>query len=178
MMSRSSSLLLSIVIMLSSGCAMLHVETIENDVPFHAVTQDLCGVVALQAVLEYHEVEFELEWLKREAYSPFLKGAPPSILAETARKLGLVSSVEVGDFEKLSMWVAGGDVPILYLGGKSTSERGHFVVVTGMRADSKGVRIHAVDRPNRWYSRRSFEKGWAAGEYTAVLISKPKKDGK
>jgi ABC-type bacteriocin/lantibiotic exporter with double-glycine peptidase domain len=176
--SRPSSLLLPIVIMLSSGCAMLHVETIENDVPFHASIKDLCGVVALQAVLEYHEVEFEFDWLKKEAYSPFLKGSPPSILAETARKLGLVSSVEEGDFEKLSMWVAAGDVPILYLGGKSTSERGHFVVVTGMRADRKGVRIHAVDKPNRWYSYRTIKKGWAAGEYTAVLISKPKKDGK
>jgi len=121
-------LLFASMLWLSNGCSILRAGAFVNDVPFSATEEDLCGVNALQMVLDYYKVQFDPAWLKSEVNIPYLKGSTPALIAETACKLGLAGAVEKGDINTLTEWVEDGLVPIIYLGGRETGDRGHFVV--------------------------------------------------
>jgi len=140
-------------------------------VPFCAQEADHCGDAALEMVFRYYGVAVDRNEIAKEVFVPALRGTIPDLLANAATEAGFSASVVRGDLRQLKKWLCDGIPPIIFLGPAVGSDKGHFVVVTGIDGNGGIISAHTGSRRNRRYKAREFLGQWKTGGFTSVLIT-------
>lgn len=172
-----STVALLLLIPFLSGCATLGNGAVRLDVPFRRQEPNQCGVSALEMVLAYWNLPSDHDALAAELYIPAWKGSIPALLAESARRHGLAAGVRTACAEDLITSLRAGAPPIVLLGPLGSDPRGHFVVVTGIRADLTAFRLHGSRHPDRWWPADRFLQRWASGQNVAIFLPRLSAEG-
>ena len=155
-----------------AGCLSLG-QAILIDVPFHEQPPNRCGAASVGMVAQYLGVVLDWEALDREVYIPALAGTVPELMAEGARKQGLLAQVEECTEADLQKLLEEGVPPILLLAPAGDESKGHFAVATGLNLRTGALRVHSGRERNRWMSRKAWQSRWVQAGRCVVVVRRP-----
>lgn len=155
------------------GCAIPYGGvTVEVPASSRSYPDGQCGVAAAEAILAFWKLPFTHDRVVRDLYVPAVEGTPPDLLAWFLDRHGLSAPAGRGDIPLLGRSLRDGAPPVCFLGGGAATERGHFLVVTGLTRDQARVRVLSEGR-SHWQRTSEFTNRWERGHFT-VLLPRPK----
>ena len=170
-----TALFLALVLLPAAGClAPPSQRTAKVSVPFIPQPPDRCGPVALAMVETYYGAAPDLDALADYVQIPALSGTIPDLLAEAARRDGFTAEIATLAPMQIHAALLAGKPLILLLGPDPDTPddpRGHFLVATGYRPDTRALRVHTGTRKDVWLPPDSWLPRYQAAGSTALLLS-------
>ena len=148
--------------------------TAKVSVPFIPQPPDRCGPVALAMVETFYGSAPDLDALVSYVQIPALSGTIPDLLAEAARRDGFTAEILTLTPMQIHAVLLAGKPPILLLGPDPDTPddpRGHFLVATGYRPETRSIRVHTGTRKNVWIPSESWLPRYQSAGSTALLLA-------
>jgi ABC-type bacteriocin/lantibiotic exporter with double-glycine peptidase domain len=143
-------------------------------VPFFSDQTDQCGPATLASVLSYWGKAAALSRLRDEMYIAKLHGTLPMDVALAAEAHGLKIEMVRGDLSVLQTELRSGRPVIAMVNlGFSALPVDHYVVVTGIDEERKGVYMHSAGVENKFVPYKKFMGSWKKTDYWALLAQLP-----
>ena len=143
-------------------------------VPFFPDKTDQCGPATLAGVLTFWGKPVQPAELRQEMYLKKLHGTLPMDLVLTAKTHGLQTEMVRGDLDTLRTELkAGRPVVVMLNNGFSAVPVDHFVIVTGVDDEKKGVLAHSAGKANQFIPFKKFMKVWEKTDYWTLLTRLP-----
>jgi hypothetical protein len=143
------------------------------EAPFVAQREGLCGPAALASLLGHWGLPADMDELAAQSYSARLGGTLGFDLWRLARRRGLAALEVKGlDPAALRALLAQG-VPVLV--SLRSGRRGHYVLVTGWRPDTRRWTFHDGRRAHGRARAARFERAWEASGRWALVAFPPER---
>jgi ABC-type bacteriocin/lantibiotic exporter with double-glycine peptidase domain len=154
------------------GCLLAAVILLK--VPFFPDRTDQCGPATLASLLSFWGKAATPQQLRGELYVAKLHGTLPMDLVLTAESHGLKTEMTRGDLAVLRTELEAGYPVVAMLNRGFTSvPLDHYVIVTGIDDDRKGLFMHSAGKKNQFIPYKKFEGQWKKADFWAMLARVP-----
>lgn len=178
------SLLLCVVILLFSGCAVKNYDYLSSDksiveskrlsIAIYPQEEYFCGPSSMATLLNHQQVEFVYSDVVGSTFTPELKGTLQVEMKATARQYGLIPYVINPNLASILSEVSNNRPVLVLLNlGLASLPTWHYTVVIGFNKEMKQVYLSAPTNKQASMSFDEFEMFFERGGSWAVVALKP-----
>lgn len=143
-------------------------------VPFFPDKTDQCGPAALAGVLSFWGKTTTSVELRQEMYTAKLHGTLPMDLVLTAQAHGLKADMVRGTLDLLRTELAAGRPVVVMLNtGFALAPADHYVIITGIDDERKGIYMHSAGKENQFYPEKKFLRQWEKTDNWTLVARLP-----